>query len=181
VAVSDGTWRKVGSQTFFPVRSPKTFFLDCPKHYLDKLEWEINCLKAMRPSEMKEKAYQILTCATTAWHLCDWVYEAMTAEQRASHCNGRDTLGGFQKWACDKCTWLKLCRQIAVANKHFVVKNSDDPRVGTDQVMMSLAGKSFQSEPAFTIDGKWISPAPLLEKVMIFWRQLLQELNMFWV
>jgi len=165
--------------------SPQTFFPDCPKHYLDKLEWEINCLKAMHPSEMKEKAYQILTCATTAWHLCDWVYGAMTKEQRALHRGSRRSgLGSFQDWACNECMWLKVCQQIAVANKHFEVRRFNNPRVGTDQVMMAVAGsegKWFQSEPAFTIDGKWVPPDRVLETVLSFWRQLLQKLDMFWV
>jgi hypothetical protein len=65
--------------------------------------------------------------SVTAWHLCDWVFNDLTEEQRQQL--GFGTLGKLQDHAKAQCRALYLCRYAATASKHWSVENKPDPTV----------------------------------------------------
>jgi hypothetical protein len=75
-------------------------------------------------NQLKDSAFN---AAVTAWHLCDWVFNDMTAEQRRSL--NFNTLTDLQNYAKKNCRSLHLCRQAATASKHWIVDKYPDPNV----------------------------------------------------
>jgi hypothetical protein len=65
--------------------------------------------------QLKDSAFN---AAVTAWHLCDWVFNDMTPEQRAK-LNFRN-LADLQEHVRENCRALYLCRQAATASKHWI-------------------------------------------------------------
>src|SRR5262249_47498947 len=88
-------------------------------------------------------SYHAFNFSVTAWHLADWVWEAVsTPEWRAeihrplgittngSH-PGND-LRAFQTAIREKCRAIHICRQLATGSKHMTVRQSPDPTVRTE-------------------------------------------------
>jgi hypothetical protein len=65
--------------------------------------------------------------SVTAWHLCDWVFNDLTLEQRRKL--GFKTLARLQDHAKKQCRALYLCRYAATASKHWLVAINPDPTV----------------------------------------------------
>lgn len=63
---------------------------------------------------LKDNAFN---AAVTAWHLCDWVFEDMTPEQRQKL--GFNALSDLQAHVRTNCRALYLCRYVATASKHW--------------------------------------------------------------
>ena len=165
--------------------SRKTFFLDFPKDYYDKFIWEDERYDAMRAGKARDErelAFQLLNCMTTAWHLSDWVFAAMTDEQRAVRCDGQIGKAGFQSWLRKECHALHICRQIAPGNKHYYVTKHNDDAIGTDQIDMDVDGKGdarFQSETWITLNGYSFHPHSVFKEAESFCCALSDELGLF--
>ncbi|MBR1332828.1 hypothetical protein [Bradyrhizobium ottawaense] len=108
--------------------------------------------------QLKDSAFN---AAVTAWHLCDWVFNDMTAEQREKL--GFKKLGDLQTYVRKHCRELHLCRQAATASKHWTVEQHPDPDV---QVVVT-------GETGWTIyfvdQGKKIPADNVFEMALSFW------------
>ena len=119
-----------------PSRDQTFAFEDC-RELLRKLEREIDrYLEVVGRDEQEPEALLKLVdqlrdsafnAAVTAWHLCDWVFNDMTPEQRQRL--GFTSLSDLQKHVRETCRALYLCRQAATASKHWKVNSHPDPDV----------------------------------------------------
>jgi hypothetical protein len=106
-----------------------TFALANCRALLSKLEREIKRYRetdagdSAAAAEMTDLAFNI---SVTAWHLCDWVFEDMTADQRKKL--DIQKLSDLQKLAREHRP-LHLCRQLATGSKHWEVSQHPDPDI----------------------------------------------------
>jgi hypothetical protein len=107
----------------------QTFAFENCREVLEKLRREIDRYRHAasngRVDEMKDAAFN---ASVTAWHLADWVYNDMTAEQRAE--TKVRSVGGMGNYAREHCRALYLCRHAATASKHWIVTKHPDASVG---------------------------------------------------
>jgi hypothetical protein len=105
--------------------------------------------------------------AVTAWHLCDWVFNDLTLEQRRRL--GFKKLAKLQDHAKEQCRALYLCRYAATASKHWLVETNPDLSV---QVVVA-------HEDGWTIyfvdDGKKTSADQVFMMARDFWYQFIRE------
>jgi hypothetical protein len=119
-----------------PSRDQTFAFADC-RELLEKLDREIDRYREVAGrhedepeilfnlvNQLKDSAFN---AAVTSWHLCDWVFNDMTAGQRQKL--NFSKLGDLQNYARENCRPLHLCRQAATASKHWAVTNHPDPDV----------------------------------------------------
>jgi hypothetical protein len=107
---------------------------------LRKLEWEIEQLHQTEGGKMPDQAYRAFNAAVTTWHLTDWVWEDMTIKQRTLLSLKRfEDLKGL---VINQSRPIYLCRQIATASKHAVVKIKNDPDVKTSTEAAKGLGQS---------------------------------------
>jgi hypothetical protein len=108
--------------------------------------------------QLKDSAFN---ASVTAWHLCDWVFNDMTPEQRQKLNFAK--LVDLQEHARTRCRALHLCRQAATASKHWIVNQHADPRV---QVVVT-------GETGWTIyfvdDGKKVPAEQVFAGARSFW------------
>ena len=119
-----------------PSRDQTFAFLNC-RELLEKLDREIDryCDVAGRNEAEPEALFNLVNqlkdsafnAAVTAWHLCDWVFNDMTAEHRQQLQFSK--LADLQNYARANCRPLHLCRQAATASKHWTVNNHPDSDV----------------------------------------------------
>lgn len=106
----------------------QTFALEGCQDVHNKLEWEIDGLKAaLGTAEPDELAYRAFNCAVTAWQLTDWVWGDLSPEHKAEL--GFTKLYEFQGYCREQCRGLHLCRHIATASKHQEVTQHPDPDI----------------------------------------------------
>jgi hypothetical protein len=125
----------------------QTFAFENCRDMVEKLRREIDRYREAASNgwvlDMKDAAFN---ASVTAWHLVDWVYNDMTAEQRAAfkeHCK-RDVA----KLARERCRALHLCRQAATASKHWIVDELPDPSV---DVIVTAAPTYPPGEPTIKL------------------------------
>lgn len=99
----------------------RTFGLNGPADVFAKLEWEDSRLHdAMDNHEhISAACYIALNAATTAWHLCDWVCDDLSAAGRwqdAEQFGVRDKPGFINLALTNRS--MKICWQLANAWKH---------------------------------------------------------------
>jgi hypothetical protein len=134
----DGPWRAK-----MPLRGrDHTFALANCRALLFKLEREIKRSRETDASgsaaaaEMTDLAFNI---SVTAWHLCDWVFEDMTADQREKLDIRK--LSDLQKLALSHRP-LHLCRQLATASKHWEVSQHPNPEaIGDKSFAVAVHGR----------------------------------------
>jgi hypothetical protein len=111
-----------------PGRDQTFAFTDC-RELLEKLDREVDRYgevagrdELLDPEALLKLVHQLkdsaFNAAVTAWHLCDWVFNDMTPEQRAK-LNFRN-LADLQEHVRENCRALYLCRQAATASKHWI-------------------------------------------------------------
>jgi hypothetical protein len=104
--------------------------------------------------------------AVTAWHLCDWVFNDLTLEQRREL--GLKKLSKLQDHAKEQCRALYLCRYAATASKHWLVERNPDPTI---QVVVA-------HEDGWTIyfvdDGKKTPAEQVFMAARDFWDQFIR-------
>jgi hypothetical protein len=76
--------------------------------------------------QLKDSAFN---ASVTAWHLCDWVFNDLSEEQRQKL--GFVQLGDLQNHVRKECRALHLCRKAATASKHWRVEKHADFTVQT--------------------------------------------------
>lgn len=113
----------------------QNFALFGAARYLDKLDWEVHELAHTRPHQMDVLAFRSINCATTAWHMCDWVFADCERDpgtrSRLAALAHREIakLADVQAWARAESRPVAICRVIATAGKHFKVLHHPDPSV----------------------------------------------------
>jgi hypothetical protein len=125
--------REQGYRCLMPLPNrQQTFFENC-RDLLEKLDREIDRYRSVvggdghvHVEELKDIAFN---ASVTAWHLGDWTFNDMTAEQRKK-LGFKDTQA-LQDYARTNCRALHLCRHVATASKHWRVTQYCDPNVQT--------------------------------------------------
>ena len=128
----------------------KTFALENCRGLLEKLDREIERFRAAH-GDVQARSDLAFNIVVTAWHLCDWVYEDLTPDQKPKL--QINNLGDLQERA-RQCRALHLCRQAAVASKHWKVTNHPEPNVAvivTANVIVDDTGASVPRIPLYTI------------------------------
>ena len=140
-----------------------------------KLKWELEQLVQTRGFEA---AYLSLTCATTAWHVCDWFWQLNDQ-------NGRDRiatslghkpyskLGDFSRLVQEASEAVAVCRQLATAAKHLSVQHYASAQLSTslrlgDGKDGDIEGHFVQIEYA----GRTFIDRQLYKEALIFWLEL---------
>jgi len=149
-----------------------TFALQGPGDFFAKLEWEFAQLKGMPLND--GYLYQVVTCASDAWHMADWAFAALSEEEQASHKN----VAEFRKWLRGENRSLAICRMIADAHKHSKVDRNPDPNVSTRYILGP--GKLEQASTTWLIvdDKDLLEPRQVIEDAVMFWVRFLGDRNM---
>lgn len=146
-----------------PFRTPQSFTLISAEHLLSKLRWDMQQLDAMRWDDNLGKtwrqavSYKAIDCATSSWHLCDWVARDLVGiepiqrvcaflEIDGHDAHRRIPLEKLRRGAIAKCPDLDICRIIVNASKHYEVNHRPRPEIRTScvQVTARRQGESFQ-------------------------------------
>jgi hypothetical protein len=115
--------------------------------------------------------------AVTAWHLADWVFEDMSDEQRRQF--GISTFTDLQTLAREQCRALHLCRQIATASKHRVVRVRYDDSVSTRVDFNRADAPHWPKWGLVIIDGDKSYPAiDVFEEARLYWYKFLCGLGL---
>jgi hypothetical protein len=150
----------------------QTFAYESCRDLVEKLDREIDRYREVAGTDVDVDGEALLNlvhqltdaafnASVTAWHLCDWVFNDLTSEQRQKL--GFGTLPKLQDHARTQCRALYLCRYSATASKHWRVDNNPDPTV---QVVVA-------HEDGWVIyfvdDGKKIPAEQVFEAARDFW------------
>jgi hypothetical protein len=147
-----------------------------------------------------------LHCATTAYHLREWVWRDWLKHDAAT----RDSIGAsdeqsFNEWINRSCIWFPIVRQIVNGNKHFTLQATfETMRVGAAPFSLDQIGAGFEQGawdgPVRFVSGslpvgpegkgyllidfgpeagdhRWLTAASLLEVVVRFWRDFFRKFH----
>lgn len=107
----------------------KTFKLDSPRHYLEKLEWECEVFTELEDGGDLRARFAAFNACATAWQMTEWLWDALDGHRRAEFgWRTKENMFTDQKARCPE---LRLCQQVGNAGKHFVLLHND-PLVTTD-------------------------------------------------
>jgi len=147
----------------------KTFGLETCRDLLEKLTWEYQELTRTPPHDVTALIYRAFNGFVTAFHIADWVWEAMTETQRdrlraewdVPLLNKSDFVGELRRR--ERC--FALCREIATASKHFVVNQTPDDTVdAVTSLTVSLV--TAGGEPVTTNEGEPVGVFKAILKVI---------------
>ncbi|HEY6860962.1 MAG TPA: hypothetical protein VI358_14405 [Pseudolabrys sp.] len=124
----------------------KTFALENCRDLLRKLEREIDRFVAAH-TDVEARNDLAFNIVVTAWHLCDWVFADLTPEQMSKL--QIKSLADLQAVA-RKCRALHLCRQAAIASKHWRVTDFPDPNVAVITTATPISGPNAPRVPLYT-------------------------------
>ena len=162
----------------------QTFDMKAPRDMLDKLEYERRRLHAADLDLPKEVAYITINGAITAWHLCDWVFEAAKGTRQLAEIMGGapQSVADVQEWARARCPALAVCDHLANAAKHFERGPGKlDPDLET-VVEWYRFHKSDGSVDVFLAvnvrhGNQFPDPRALLEHARDFWSSVVDQLE----
>lgn len=142
-----------------------------------KLYWEIARLDHATPHDVIDMKCFAFNAAITAWQLSDWIFEDMSAEQRRQF--GISTSAALKNLACEQCRALHLCRQIATASKHRVVKVHYDDSISTKIDLDRTDRDHWPKWGLVIIDGDKSYPAiDVFEEARMYWYKFLCKLGL---
>jgi predicted nucleic acid-binding protein len=130
-----------------PAQSDKTFSLTAPIDMLVKLEWEWEKMRGFDITKYSyEKTYYTINAALTAWHMCDWLDNTLTVDQRAK----LSTIAGteiknhkaIQELVKGRSRALVICDQVANAAKHLLIKDRPDPYTAAERQLPLRDGQT---------------------------------------
>jgi hypothetical protein len=179
----------------FPEPPSSVFLLAGPNHMLWKLAWEITELGKSLSFEKnrfpkQHPAYHAYNCAITAWHLCDWTWQACDQHQREFLTNkyglsNASDVRKFEKF-CDtvsgECEELHICRQIANGSKHMKLRRTETVKASAEWVpVIEPAGQlrpgDLIMDLRVTVGEREITADWLFTRAFGFWERLLSELG----
>ena len=165
----------------------KTFSIDTPSGLLAKLHWEVSRLDVTPGHAIQVIAYRALNCATTAWHMCDWLFESGRTDdalklRMVELFGGQSfTLKHVQDWA-SKDRAIAICRQLATASKHFEIRDRPDAGVKAEieeRITRNEDGSANMWVRVVIRDGsEEFAPHEVFWRAYAFWDQRLQELGL---
>lgn len=117
----------------------KTFFLETPAHYLEKLRWDCDRLNKEYRSD-PAFVYQFMNCAQTAWHMVDWIAATFTAPKAP---DGKQ-ISSLKKEVRDDCVALLICRELADAAKHRFLTNAPHADIACIRIGADVGSEAFQ-------------------------------------
>ena len=151
----------------------QTFHLWGPRDYFRKLEWEVAELAKTPKRDVFVLGYRAINCATTAWHMCDWVFAECERDadvrSRLANIAHREiaTLGDVQVWARTERP-LAICRIIATAGKHFEVTRHPDPTV---KATFKIEDDGLPGGELMIYDGDDVHrPHDVFVRALLFWK-----------
>ena len=156
----------------------KSFGLSTPAEYLDKLEWEFERMMKAGPATGRELSYHAMNLAVTGWHMTDWTYPHLPADQKQRFKNSFY----FQKWIAAQHRVLAACRDVATASKHMTVRDSPDPSIETVDVgyvdVAYVEDGYVDVAWHIAIDGELYGLREFGETVISFWQNYLESLGL---
>ena len=173
----------------------KTFGINDSSDLLRKLEWEIQALRNASKADLTALCYHAFNGVVTAWHMGDWVWAALTEDQRAllkdkDNINNR---GEFQYWVRQTNRELAICREIATASKHFAIDQSPNEVIATvasartEKVTDSDGIGIATGSGGFVVARAWVLKVDdgearreiidVLEEAKAFWSRFMAEQN----
>lgn len=169
----------------FPDRLSQSFIIGDASHLLRKLTSEVSAF-IDNQDEIVKSGRLALNIAMTAWHMVDWTFADMDADQRvlAGRQLGRkiNTQRDFAAAATEACEALRMCQVIATAGKHVEVSTRPDPSLVTrlEFFEVNADGASGQVGAMWIIerDGKKYPAEETFNQVHRFWEDLLSSLGM---
>jgi hypothetical protein len=159
----------------------KTFALENCRDLHRKLEREIKRFGDADPDDVEARIDLAFNIVVTAWHLCDWVFADLTPAQKSSL--QITSLSALQDIARVQCRALHLCRQVAVASKHWKVTDHPDPDVAV-MVTATPQGTTAARSPVplhlaaswylYFVDGPNMQEAEeVFDSALTFWTQFI--------
>lgn len=157
----------------------KTFAFENCRDMLMKLEREIERYKtALFVDKVEALQDAAFNTSVTAWHLCDWVFNDLTPDQRQSLKIA--SLGELQK-IVRECRALYLCRQAATASKHWEISSHPDPNVTVIVTAQSVPPPTTSHFPIivarwsvyFVDDNKRLPAEAVFKEALDFWTQFI--------
>lgn len=169
----------------FPDRLRQSFLIAEAPQLLGKLTAEIHQFTTSHFDTLKS-GHLALNIAMTAWHMVDWVFADMNADQRALA--GQILGGSIEKkgdlaaLATKACEALRICQVIATAGKHVEVASRPDPSLTTRFELVDLSADDTNPQllTAWVIEreGKEYPADQIFKDVHRFWENLLSDLGM---
>lgn len=151
--------------------SAKTFSLDGPKAYLEKIEWELSRLNEISPRDQPAYQFQAINCAMTAWHMTDWVFHKLPPDERARY-KGE---GEFREWARQDFIGLKLCREIADASKHVTLTRKVEPYISTEKIRWPTDTGEAEFWYIDGGNGEFYALPEIIEGAITYWQNFLVQ------
>jgi len=153
-------------------QSGKTFGMSEPRHFLDKLEWELHRLMVAGNAGPEELAYHAMNIGLTAWHMVDWTYPYLPAVLLAEVKDEK----GYKSHVTEASRFISACRDIANFGKHLTVKGKRDPGVFTVSLptQASAAGVVW----SIAIDGTLFGIEEFAKETVKFWQIFLDSHGM---
>jgi hypothetical protein len=154
----------------------KTFKLENCRDLYNKLQREIDRFNA-DPTDLHARVDHAFNVVVTAWHLCDWVYADLTAAQKTNlQIKSLDDL----KARTLQCRALHLCRQAAIASKHWAVETHPDPDVSTVVSIAPIRKHEDLYGPTrfelyFKDGDEHVAAEKVFDAVLEFWTQFIYQ------
>jgi hypothetical protein len=156
----------------------QTFAYETCRDLVEKLDREIDryCAVAGNDEGLDGEAllnlvHQLTDSAfnasVTAWHICDWVFNDLTLEQRNKL--EYKKRGDLQRYVRKQCRALYICQYAANASKHWQVTDYPDPTV--EVIVTGEAGWTIY----FVDKGKKIPAAQVFMAARDFWDHFIRE------
>jgi hypothetical protein len=131
------------------------------------------CIDANSSDDRRDAA---INCAITAWHMTDWAWVAIAANDRHNlevaallgvqgHQLTRDDL---VKWAISECPELVICQAICNGSKHVVCNDLSAELTAPDRDERG-PGRSLVARAEILHDGSRLDAIGVLEKAVYFW------------
>lgn len=164
--------------------SAKTFFIRTPADLLEKLKFEAETLWSSKsPADIRLRAYLVLNCASTAWHMKDWVYNTLQSEGRLDalhslagrHIKSREDFGAY---LIECVPQMAMVQQIATSTKHLAL-HRDDPNIGTGVRQIPKPSREGYDAELEIFDAESImSAADVMIWLYWMWEGLLNRLGL---
>ena len=157
-----------------PENQNKTFDLNAPGGYLDKLEWEFSNMMRSHEVGQREMSYHFINFSVTAWHMADWTFPFLSSGCRENL--NISTLGCLQKYLLAKSSYIKMCREVATAGKHFSISRNPNGSIITMPVNIQVLDKAnprVVSSWLVSIEGGWHAVDEIASGSILFWKDFL--------
>lgn len=153
----------------------KTFAMRAPADFFAKLQWEAAKLKGMDPRDLPAYLYQAVTCASDAWHMADWVYHGLPAEERTKYQKEKQ----YRQFLRKDSEALAICREIADASKHCKLTYDPDPQIETRFILAPNPETRAEERWWFVVHkGRFCDIRQVIEDAELYWCRVLFVLGL---